>query len=84
MLLLKIVKVIKFLFHLNGNRLAALQSRRYPLKQCVWRKQNVLNITPVSIQRIDYNSDFGDVKGYVLDNITTAIMGSDLLGKRSS
>ncbi len=37
------------------------------------RRVNALNITPVSIQRIDYNSDFGDVKGYVMDNITTAI-----------
>jgi uncharacterized protein YifN (PemK superfamily) len=45
---------------------------------------NVLNMTPVSIQRIDYNSDFGDVKGYVLDNITTAIMESGLLGRSSS
>ena len=45
---------------------------------------NVLNITPVSIQRIDYSSDFGDVKGYVLDNISTAIMKSGLLGRRNS
>ncbi len=45
---------------------------------------NVLNITPVSIQRIDYSSNIGDVKGYVLDNITTAIMNSGLLGRRSS
>lgn len=45
---------------------------------------NVLNIMPVSTQRIDYSSYFGDVKGYVLDNITTAIMISGLLGKRSS
>ena len=42
---------------------------------------NVLNVMPISIQRIDFGSSTGDVKGYVLDEIAKALKCSGVLGK---
>jgi len=37
------------------------------------RWANVLNVQPVSIQRFDFESSFGNVKGYILDSLSEAI-----------
>ena len=34
---------------------------------------NVLRVKQVSIQRIDFNSSIGNIKGYILDKISEAI-----------
>jgi len=43
---------------------------------------NVLNIMPKSIQRVDFTSPIGNVKGYVMDEISNAIKKSGILGRR--
>lgn len=42
---------------------------------------NVLNIQPISLCRVDFNSNNGNVKGYILDNINSSIINSKLYGK---
>lgn len=58
-------------------------NRVYGFKKMT-RWVNVLNIMPVSIQRIDFDSNIGDVKGIVLDEISEAIKKSGILGRNYS
>ena len=39
---------------------------------------NIFNITPISIERIDFSKRKGNIKGTDLDNISKAFLSSDL------
>ena len=54
----------------NGNYVEI--PRVYDFKN-IKRWVNVLNATPISIQRIDFTSNKGNVKGFVLDKINEAM-----------